>query len=143
MSTETALDASKYNTPGRRDMFNGYLIRQVAVNIGLTCGWERDPPSAFTTAQLRVGISQTAGLSGTDMHSFSKATLYELAAWLDGVTVSDSLHDHTTRALRASIGAEAGVEYDPDRSTAEFRKEELQSILMTVAEQDLREEVSA
>jgi len=119
---------------------NYWLVRQIAVNTGLVCGWSAAPPEALTTRKLMRGIEHIAEIENGSYGQFDKSALYGLAQWANGVNVAEHKHRVTSGELRALLAKWAGFEWDGSDSTQTFRKPELQQLLMAAAYQDFKED---
>lgn len=117
---------------------NAWLIRQIAVDLGLVTYWNGDCPEALTNPHRRLGIGHIVGEGPPAVSGFQKADLVAIAAHLTD-RPKRGFYDQTTSELRALISEEVGVAYDPDRSTP-FRKDELGAILMECARIDFRQD---
>jgi len=124
-------------TPHERH--NYWLIRQIAVDTGLVCGWDAAPPEAIEVRRLINGICHIAGIDNGSHSQFDKGALYALAEWASGVHVPPSKHRITSGELRELLAEWAGFEFDGADSSQAFRKRELQRLLMAAAHQDFTE----
>jgi len=122
-----------------RERNNYWLVRQIAVDTGLTCGWGAAPPEALEMRRLINGICHIAGIENGSHRHFDKGALYALAGWASGVRVPTSKHKITSGELRELLATWAGFEFDGSDSGQTFRKSEHQQLLMAVAYQDFED----
>ncbi|WP_251342406.1 hypothetical protein [Haloplanus halophilus] len=135
----TTDDGSLYPDVNPNTGSNAWLIRQIAVDLGLVTYWNGDCPDALTNHHRRVGIGHIVGEGSSAVSRFQKSDLVAIAAYLTN-RPKRGFYDQTTSELRALIAEEVGVEYDPDRSTTPFRKDELGAVLMECARIDFRQD---
>jgi hypothetical protein len=124
---------------GPQERHNYWLIRQIAVDTGLVCGWDASPPEGIEVRRLINAICHIAAIENGSYSQFDKDALYGLAGWADGVRVPTVSHKITSGELRGLLATWAGFEFDGSDSSQAFRKPELQQLLMAVAYQDFQE----
>jgi len=95
-------------------------------------------PDCLTKRQLRHGIKHITGVASGSFGRFDKDALYGLVEWAVGPNAPTPKHRAASRDLRVQLADWAGFEYDRDRSTAPFRKDELGALVLACARQDWR-----
>jgi hypothetical protein len=134
----TTTEGSLYPDVNPHTGGNAWLIRQIAVDIGLVTYWNGDCPEALTNRHRRLGIGHIVGEGPSSLSQFSKSDLVVIAAHLTD-RPTRGFYDNTTEELRALIAEEVGVEDYPDGSPP-FRKDELGAVLMECARVDFRQD---
>jgi len=134
-----AAEGSLYREVNPYTGSNSWLIRQIAVDIGLVTYWNGVCPDALSNSQRRYGIGHVVGEGPQSSSRFGKSDLVAIAAHLKRQPRRE-FYDCTAVELREMIAETVGRDYDSDRSTTTFLKDELGAVLMECARIDFRQD---